>query len=286
MTTLVSVASNAADISFVVSDNEFLKKGYASIELSGRVFHDPAATVRLSVVKVENRSQAILPGFEHKRTGLSWNRPVVGSLEEIGVTEVRPDLTGKWFALLYDVMGEREITLAVRWTEAGRTMQQNVVFETGGGPLSRFTRPVDEPLTWFELYEKCNGVKYKGNPGQWYLRAPAEGGPRFPGGLDIQSVAGFGKYSKVPAWGAAIAAGWPTVPYRWWLSTVSMGHKVRHMDLIDGNPHGGGTSPDSLGFGVCLKQGETPRSDIPVWSREQADAFIRKMHGRHPLKSP
>ena len=285
VTIFITFAVQASDITTVVTDADFLAKGYASIDISGFISKEETRTVHLSVVGVENLSQAVIPSFKHKKSGLSWNEPCVGSTEEIRDIKVQTNKDGKWSIRLFDVMGERKITLVATWTQSGDKIQRNIVVRTGNGPLSRFNCPELKPLTWFDLYEQCNGSPYKGDPGQWYLRAPAEGGPRFPGGLDIQSVAGFGKYSKVPAWGAAIAAGWPTTPYRWWLGTVSMAHRVRHMDLATGNPHGsGGAFPGTLGFGVCLKQNQTPQSDIPVWSREEAERFVRQMRGKHPTR--
>lgn len=282
---LLTISVYAQDISIVVSDADFMTKGYASVEISGMVQPQADYTVHLSVVQVENQSQAVMPGFEHKRSGLSWNEPLVGSAEELGDIELTPNKAGLWSVRLFDVMGERKLMLVAKWKRNGQEEHQNIEVKTGSGPLSRFSRPETKPLTWFDLYEKCNATAYEGDPAQWFVRAPAQGGPRFPGGLDIQSVAGFGTYSKVPAWGAAIAAGWPTTPYRWWLGTVSMANRVRHMNLATGNPHGsGGASPKTLGFGVCLKPGLTPQSDIPVWSREQAETFTRQMRGRHPAR--
>lgn len=282
---LMTISVCAQDISIVVSDADFQAKGYASMSISGVVTPGSDSAVRLSVVSAENQSQAVMPGFEYKRSGLSWNEPLVGSVEEIGDIEITPNQAGRWSVRLFDVMGERKLTLVAKWIQNEQEKHQSIEIKTGFGPLSRFSRPETEPLTWFDLYEKCNATPYKGDPTQWFVRAPAEGGPRFPGGLDIQSVAGFGKYSKVPAWGAAIAAGWPTTPYRWWLGTVSMANRVRHMDLATGNPHGsGGASPATLGFGVCLKPGLIPQSDIPVWTREQAEKFLSQMGGRHPAK--
>lgn len=281
---LFATAATAAaePLKVSVDDQDFEKKGYARIHLEGTLPGADANSVTLRVEKTDNRSQAVVPAFADKRTGLSWGVPTVGSHAEIEPLRVALLNGSAWSAELFDVMGERTLSITLRWTELGKEKSETAQVVVGPGPLARFTRPFEKPLSWFELFKRCNGYAYGGDPATWYPRGPAQGGAHFPGGYDIQSVSGPGNYNKAPAFGAALAAGWPTSE-RWWIGTVVMSNRARYMNLTNGNPHGtGGMDPNRAQFGVCLKSGFDPRADVTFWTREQAEDFIDQMRERHP----
>ena len=265
-----------------VDDAAFEKTGYARVHLEGSLPGADENSVTLCVEKADNRSQAVVPTFAAKRTGLSWGVPIVGSHAEIEPLRVALLNGSIWSAELFDVMGERTLSISLRWTEQGKEKAETTQVTVGPGPLARFTRPFEKPLSWFELFKRCNGYAYGGDPATWYPRGPAQGGAHFPGGYDIQSVSGPGNYNKAPALGAAIAVGWPT-SNRWWVGTVVMPNRARYMNLTNGNPHGtGGMDPDRAQFGVCLKPGFDPRSDVTFWTRDQAEEFVDRMRELHP----
>ena len=82
---LFALAATAAAEPLKVSvvDQDFEKTGYARVHLEGTLPGADANSVTLRVEKADNRSQAVVPAFAAKRTGLSWGVPTVGSHAEI-----------------------------------------------------------------------------------------------------------------------------------------------------------------------------------------------------------
>lgn len=256
----VAAPLHANTLAVQVDSSTFERTGYAAIVLKAVWTKPESRTVRWRVRSVLNRSQAVMPGFEHKRTGLSWNVPRQASGSEVGECEQHID-GATTTIVLYDVVGERDVIVEMLVTHAnGSSTQRGIVARVGKGPLARFERPAAEPMSWRELFARCNGRRYQGNPSTWALPGQLMGQERMPGSTDLMSVSGAGHYNSMPAWGAALAVGWPHKPHRWWTSQSVMRHRARHIDIADGNIHGfGGADVDQKEFGVCLKPGYKPR---------------------------
>lgn len=71
---LFATAATAAaePLKVSVDDQDFEKTGYARVRLEGSLPGADANSVTLRVEKADNRSQAVVPAFAAKRTGLSW----------------------------------------------------------------------------------------------------------------------------------------------------------------------------------------------------------------------
>lgn len=72
--------------------------------------------------------------------------------------------------------------------------------------------------------------------------------------VQMQAVSLPGKYNRNGnAYGAALAAGWPT-DRRYWNARPVMQSRASHVSLLDGNYHGsGGNDINAEEYGVCLK---------------------------------
>lgn len=87
------LSGTPADIESAVSD--FGSLGYAEIRLAGSVpsTADPGSA-RLEVTRAENRSEAVMPGWEAKTSGLSWGEPA--RADGSAVPAFTPALAAGW----------------------------------------------------------------------------------------------------------------------------------------------------------------------------------------------
>lgn len=241
-----------------VADAQFLDTGRAEARLSAvlRVDGKPAAGTGIvwSVVAVRNESPAMPAGQDAKNTGLSWETAIPANTRPLEDATTVTDDEGRAGIVITDIIGERSVTVRATALHDGReyNAEQELVF--GKGPLSLFSAPRPERVSWLELYTVCNGRTYDGDPEQWRIGQGAAGGKKMPTVEQVQAVSLTGKYNALPsAMGAAIAAGWPT-DGRYWADGVVMKMRAEHVNLQDGNLHGfGGNSITAKEYGVCLR---------------------------------
>lgn len=264
-----SLPAQAAVLKARVDDSQFLETGYAQIRLSIRFEDAQQRKLRWQVKCVRNRAEAMMPGYEFRKTGLSWQAPKQADGSDLSDHEQTVQ-TAQAEMMLFDVLGERDLQVHLVVVNAkGEERTYRTFVHVGEGPIARFEQPQAEPTTWVDLYKICNGHAYSGAPNRWKDYGGLKGSMGIPGGLDIMSIAGKGKYNVAPAWNAAAAAGWTARPHRWWLTGSDMINRARHMDIRNGNSFGyGGNDVHQKEFGVCLKAGYVPRSDVNVNTRD------------------
>jgi hypothetical protein len=171
------------------------------------------------------------PGWENKKTGLTWGEePESGPGEYDGIPDRlkqeriisaanNTSLTnddGKTTMYLTDIIGERTITVkaAVMGEDTTYSLTKTITFGNGPLPLSVFKHPEGtEHLTWDEAYEACNGVPYPNGPDHTtgWTRGAYVGGGGMPTREEIREVCAVDPGSA--AQGAAWAAGWPGIFY-------------------------------------------------------------------------
>lgn len=227
-----AIAALALSGSAEVEDSAFLAKGFAEAAFSVRVTKDgapqPGVAVRWRVVRSENRG-AVAPGWEASFSGLSWMSPVPGGRGNRPELRSVTDKDGVARAKLFDIVGERRVTVQAAPAGAPEGKAVSIEAAFGKGPLSRFARPEPAPVSWKHFYESCRKAAKKAVP---ELLIPSV--------EDLQTVALPGEYNKNPAaYGAALAAGWP-IDLRWLALPRPGADRARHLDLATGNPHGFG----------------------------------------------
>lgn len=230
-------------VSVQTQNEDFLRRGYGQAVLSFSLLQSgkPAENIPLTVkpIRAENRG-AVMPAFAHRYTGLSWDVVKTGGLGELSPFTFLTDGRGKARLVLFDILGERTLTLAVL-SPQGRELRA-VELSFGKGPLSRFASPFAEKITWRELANRCR------------TKAPDNAASLLPTVALLQTVSLQGKYNPNPAaLGAAVAAGWPT-DERYLAERFVIPGRARHVDLLTGSPHGfGGVSINTPGRAVCLR---------------------------------
>lgn len=225
------------DISAETTDEQFMSEGFAqaAITFSVKKGNSPAADISLTVkpLQAENRG-AVTPAFSRKLTGLSWNSVSPGNLRELSAVTLKTDAAGQVRVLLFDILGERSVSLALLSPQG--ELMQTVKISFGRGPLSRFTPPLPQKVTWNELSNLCGGKD------------------KVPTVALLQTVSLQGKYNpNRAAHGAAVAAGWPT-DERYLAERFVIPGRARHVDLLTGSPHGsGGVSTGTPSRAVCSR---------------------------------
>lgn len=235
---------------------DFVSTGYAVIPIviqlaeNGNPLGDQ--TIDLDIVSAKNYSAAFAEERKNGVFGLSWQKPALGGMDAITHISIVTNIDGQVEAVLTDIIGERDVTVRAKLANGKQSIDHIVTF--GKGPLSVFAFPPTETVSWLELYEKCNGEKYGGNPKTWKVGQGYEGGSKLPSMEQIQAVSLPGKYNKQKnALGAALAAGWP-VDHRYWNGRAVMQSRASHVDIRDGNIHGsGGNDVHEYEYGICLK---------------------------------
>lgn len=182
---------------------------------------------------------SVAPGWERMTSGLSWSAPVSGRTTPVEAFWTHANENGDASARLFDVLGERTVTVCASVMSDGVRGSACTDLEFGRGPLSRFSKPGETPVSYREHLAFCQGQNAS-----------------MPRAADLQTIAQKGRYNKLPqAYGAALAAGWK-VSERYWagLSPYAK-NRARHVSLIDGNPHGSGGASTETGrqYSVCLR---------------------------------
>ncbi len=236
----------------------FIQKGYAEVMLVLQFIVDgktiPDAAVQWRILDADNYSAAMPFDQKDSIAGLSFGGAAIGNVDAVLIHQDLTDNEGISEVVLTDIIGERSAYIEAQTTYEGKlyTGKCSVVF--GKGPLSLFASPPVGPLSWLELYKKCNKETYNGDPSRWKVGQDDAGGAKIPSMPQMQSISLPGEYNKaINANGAAVAAGWPS-DHRYWNGRVVMKMRASHVDIQNGNPHGsGGNNVHESEYGVCLK---------------------------------
>jgi hypothetical protein len=213
---------------------------YSTASLTARVVDAngspvTGATVTWSVVSTQNNSQAMMPGWKSKKTGLTWGNVPESGLDYATLAQERivsatnntstTDSNGETAMQLTDIVGERIITVKAEVTVSGTTYSARQDVSFGEGPLSKFTAPAEyldssSLLTFGQAYDLCNGSgKYVNDgvvPSTW-TSGSYIGGGKMPTVAEMQAVSPPSAFNNnADAQGAAYAAGWASGSYRWW----------------------------------------------------------------------
>lgn len=241
-----AIAALAYEGSVEVNDQAFAAKGFAEGVFTVKVTRDgkpePGVKVRWRVLKSENRGP-VAPGWESSWSGLSWFAPVPGGRgnrpEFSGIT----DKDGVVRAKLYDIVGERRVTVRAAAAGAPGEAGATITVSFGPGPLSRFAKPEKELLSWTAFRERIRQSAGGAAPESF-----------IPTEEELQTVSLPGPFNKNPAaLGAALAAGW-AIDFRYLANPGPGAGRARHLDLATGNPHGfGGVAFDVPQRAVRLK---------------------------------
>jgi hypothetical protein len=259
MTLLVGQASASQSLN-IIQENQgvnFLQKGYEEISLKLQFNLDgtpiQGAHVQWTILNSDNNSDAMSPDHKTSIAGLSWEKPAPGNIGAITKYVTVTDNQGMSVISLVDIVGERTVTVQAQVSYEGNLYKRECSVTFGKGPLSVFSSPPIGPLSWLDLYKKCNSEPYSGEPSRWEIGQGFAGGAKLPTMQQIQAVSLPGEYNKqANAMGAAIAAGWPN-DHRYWNGRVVMKMRASHVDIRDGNPHGsGGNNVHGEEYGVCL----------------------------------
>lgn len=159
---------------------------------------------------------SVAPGWERMTSGLSWSEPVSGRTTPVEAFWTHANEDGDASARLFDVLGERTVTVCASVMSDGVRGSACTDLEFGRGPLSRFSKPGETPVSYREHLAFCQGQNAS-----------------MPRAADLQTIAQKGRYNKLPqAYGAALAAGWK-VSERYWagLSPYAK-NRARHVSLM------------------------------------------------------
>ncbi len=238
------------------SPQDFVTVGFASCRLTAHVKDVKAAggALRLSSAQMAGRDLdvvwevrearnrgSVAPGWETMPSGLSWSAPVSSRTTPVEGLWTRTDESASSTAQLFDILGERTVTVCASVMSDGVRGGACTTVEFGKGPLSRFMKPSSSPVSYKEHLAFCQSRN-----------------AAMPDVADLQAIAQKGRYNKLPqAYGAALAAGWKTSERYWAGILPMMKNRARHASLVDGNPHGSGGVSTETGrqYGIYLRPG-------------------------------
>lgn len=187
------------------SPQDFVTVGFASCRLTAHVKDVKAAggALRLSSAQMAGRDLdvvwevrearnrgSVAPGWETMPSGLSWSAPVSSRTTPVEGLWTRTDESASSTAQLFDILGERTVTVCASVMSDGVLGGACTTVEFGKGPLSRFMKPSSSPVSYKEHLAFCQSRN-----------------AAMPDVADLQAIAQKGRYNKLPqAYGAALAA--------------------------------------------------------------------------------